>query len=201
MRQTLWICGIAFLLFTGLSGCSSISAPESTPTSAPWKERLTSLSRIQDWNVNGKIAVQTTNDSGSATIDWAQRNSRFNIALSAPLGAGGLTLTGQPGLVTLIMSDGKRYTAKSPEQLLAERWGWQLPVSNLNYWIRGLPSPRSTYNGHFDMYNRLSSLEQDGWSIQYLGYTNVGSIELPNRITMSSAALKTKVVIHHWRLG
>ena len=38
-------------------------------------------------------------------------------------------------------SDGKRYNAASPEQLLAEQWGFHLPVSNMKYWVRGLPVP------------------------------------------------------------
>lgn len=200
MRQRIGMIGIVLLLLTSLSGCSGVTAPDSIPTATAWQDRSAALSRLQYWHINGKIAVRTPNDSGSATVDWLQNSSRFNIALTAPLGAGGLQLTGQPGAVSLTMANGQRYTAASPEQLLAERWGWKLPVSNLNYWVRGLPAPQSPYQSNFDSYHRLSSLQQAGWTVQYLGYTRVGSLELPNRLTITSSALKTKLLIYHWDL-
>lgn len=201
VRQRIGIMGIVLLFLTSLSGCSSVSAPDSTPTATAWQERSVALNRLSYWHINGKIAVRTPNDSGSATVDWMQESSRFNIALTAPLGVGGLKLTGQPGAVSLTTANGQRYTAASPEQLLAERWGWRLPVSNLNYWVRGLPAPQSPYQTNFDQYHRLSTLQQTGWTVQYLGYTRVGGLELPNRLTINSPALKTKIIIYRWDLG
>ena len=125
-----------------VSGCSTTKKSEapisttSVPT-ASWADREAKLSSIHRWHLSGKIALQSSRDSGSASVDWSQGLNRYNISLQGPLGAGAMKLWGQPGHVTLQTSNGKSYQAASAEQLLAKQWGFHLPVSNMNYWIRG----------------------------------------------------------------
>ena len=204
MARTLWIGFTATLLIISLSSCTTITPPPSpVPPAAqkPWPDREAALTHLQNWQLNGKIAVVTANDSGSATVDWVQNQKHFNISLLGPLGTNGLKLSGQPGLVTLETADGKHFTAKSPEQLLAQQWGWNVPVSNLNYWVRGLPVPGMPHNSQFDAYHRLSNLTQQGWNIQYLGYETIGQLDLPNKIFITSSALRTKIIVYHWKVG
>ncbi len=199
MIRIIWM----FLLITVMTGCSTI-APTPTPPAAPkatWSDRQAALTRIQSWTLSGKIAVQTSRDSGSATVDWTQSQRRYTISLLGPLGSNGLKLTGAPGHVTLQTSDGKTFNAKSPEQLLAERWGFHLPVSNMNYWIRGLPVPGTTANTQFDQYGRLTRLVQQGWDVQFLGYSNAGGIDLPQRMSITSPSLNVKIVVYQWHIG
>ena len=190
-----------------LTGCAT--TPQATteptvttpkpPSAATWEKRKVALSQIQNWQVNGKIAVQTPNDSSSANVDWTQRQSNYVISLYGPLGAQGFKLTGQNGLVTLQTNDGKQFTAKSPEQLLAERWRFHLPVSNLKYWIRGLPVPGMSARTAFDSQNRLTSLTQQGWRIEYASYTKAGTYDLPQRMTITGDNLRIKVAISTWQ--
>ncbi len=191
---------ISIVLF--LSACATIAPPTSTTTvTTPkytWAERQTSLKRIHQWQINGKIAVQTAQDSGSASFNWTQINRQYELSIMGPLGSGSIKLTGQPGAVLLITADGKSYTAKSAEQLLAERWGFNLPLSSLTYWIRGLPVPDMTYSKQLDTENRLSELTQQGWQIQFLNYTTVGKNDLPNKLAITSPVLKTKLIIYSW---
>src|SRR5690606_4742061 len=137
---------------------------------------------LKNWQINGKIGVQTPRDSGSATIHWVQNNNKYTISLYGPLGSNELKLSGQPGSVQLVMPDGKHFSAATPEQLLAERWGWQLPVANIHYWVRGLPVPGIPSKTQFDSEHRLTSLTQQGWQVQFMSYEKVASIDLPNKI-------------------
>lgn len=156
---------------------------------------------VQSWQLNGKIAVQTAKNSGSADVTWNQRHASYNIAILAPLSGNNLRLSGRPGRVTMQGSDGKQYSAASAESLLAERWGFRVPVSNLKYWVRGLPVPGVPEQGsQHDGANRLTSLTQQGWHVQFLGYTTVNNHSLPNKIFISSPALKVKIVVYHWSL-
>lgn len=186
-----------------LTGCSTVTPPSTKPekpiAQISWKDRQAALERLRNWQLNGKIAIQTAQDAGSATVDWIQNRSSYQISLYGPLGSHGIKLAGQPGHVTLDTSDGKHFTANNAEQLLAKNWGWNLPVSNLTYWVRGLPVPTSTYSSHFDNSNRLTSLQQQGWNVQFLGYTNEGAIDLPSKISITSATFKTKIVIYQWK--
>jgi outer membrane lipoprotein LolB len=189
-------------ILTALTGCATMK-----PTAAPqkpaesWETRQVSLSRLQNWQLNGKIAVITANDSGSASIDWSQRADTFKIALYGPLGTNGMTLNGAPGRVTMQTSDGKKASAASAEQLLASQWGWHLPVSSLKYWVRGLPVPNSPQQSRFDNNNRLLALNQQGFNIQFAEYTQRGTLELPQRLTITSPTLKSKIVIYSWNIG
>ncbi len=183
-------------------GCSSTTAPPSAPgQKMPWKKRETNLTQIHNWNLNGKIGVRTAKDSGSASVTWQQSQGSYNVSLMGPLGAGAMTLKGRPGAVTLTTSDGKHYSAASPEQLLAQHWGYQLPVSYLNYWIRGIPSPSSPASTHFDQYNRMSYLTQAGWNVQYLGYSKTSMGDLPNQMSITSPSMKVKIIVNSWQVS
>jgi outer membrane lipoprotein LolB len=195
MPRLTWIWLYYFLL----TGCATVP-PASKPIQLSWKQRQTIANHIQDWQINGKIAVQTAQDSGSATLDWTQRNKQYTISLLAPLGAGGLKLTGQPGQVQLQAANGKHYSATSAEELLTQHWGWKLPVSSMAYWVKGLPAPDSTYQAQFDQYHRLTQLSQQGCDIRFLGYVNTSSIDLPGKIAISSPAIKAKLIIYTWNI-
>ena len=196
MSRFIWIMLLAALL----TACATTPMPP-RPTALSWKSRQHSLNEIQDWQLSGKIAVQTANDAGSATIDWQQANQSYTITLSGPLGAGGMKLTGNSSEVTLIDNKGQTYRAQNPERLLADNWGFQLPVSYLHYWVRGLPSPQASYQGHFDANHRLTSFVQGGWLVQYLDYAPQGTIDLPRKMAMNSSTLKAKLVIYDWKIN
>lgn len=192
---------LPLLVATLMTACTSLtpSSPEGTPTQTSWNNRESALTRLTRWQLNGKIAVQTAQDSGSATIDWTQNQQQFQISLMGPLGSNGLKLSGHPGNVTMQTADGKQISAKNAEQLLAEQWGWRLPVSHLKYWVRGLPVPGIPANSQFDSYHRLSQLTQQGAHIQFLSYTRIGGLELPQRIAISSPTIQAKIVVYEWR--
>ncbi len=191
----LWIIGLSILL----TSCSTV-APPSIPAQQSQQQRATQLDKVNSWHLQGKIAVQTAQDAGSATINWTKQQQRFVITLTGPLGSGALKLSGRPGAVTLTDSTGKQFTASSPENLLADVWGFRLPVSNLNYWMRGQPVPGIAAQPQYDTYGRLNTLRQQGWQVQYLGYTQAKGVELPSRINITSADMKVKVIVYSWEI-
>jgi outer membrane lipoprotein LolB len=199
LNRIILISFVYFILTALLTSCASV-APPAPSVEIPWKNRLASLDKIQSWQLNGKIGIVTAKDSGSATVDWTQTGNSYTISLTGPLGANGLKLSGQPGHVTLRTSDGKTYTASNPEQLLAQKWGWNLPVSNLRYWIRGLTVPGKPATTHFDPYGRLSELQQQGFNVQYLAFTKSGGADLPSKIVITSPALKVKMMVYEWKV-
>lgn len=201
-RKLLFLAWLSLLL----NACTSVGTIQPTPTTPKpkdehaWETHQAKLNRIKNWQVTGKIAVRTSKDAGSANVDWKEANGRYVVALTGPLGAGAMTLKGMPGKVTLYMANGKQYSASNAEQLLAQNWGFTVPISNIKYWIKGLPVPGQPSQPRFDLNNRLATLRQGGVSIQYGDYTRVGGYDLPQRLTISSANLKTKIAIYHWKL-
>lgn len=185
-----------------LNSCTTITTPsDSRPIlQRSWDQRKQLLSKIQRFQLNGKIAVQNNRDSGSATLNWMENPRQYTVSLLGPLGSNGMRLTGNAHSVMLQTSDGKHYSATTPEALLARQWGYHLPVSYLKYWIRGLPVTHLPAKTSFDRYHRLRILEQAGSTIQFERYMNVGTIDLPAKLTIRSSNLNTKIIIYRWKI-
>lgn len=193
---------IVFSFIALLAGCAGFGARESVQgqgNQAQWREHKEQLSSLDGWQIDGKIGIRAPKDSGSGTLFWLQRQDYYDIRLSGPLGRGAARLTGRPGQVSLEVANQGRYEAPTPEALLEQQLGWNLPVSHLNWWIRGLPAPDSKSRLNLDANSRLSSLEQDDWQIQYLSYTQQNGYWLPERIKLHGSNLDVTLVIKQWQ--
>lgn len=199
---------ISALLLCGalLSGCSQFATHEAlqgTGDSAHWKLHKQQLSPLNSWQINGKVGlrVQTPEktESGSATLFWLQRQDYYDIRLSGPLGRGATRLVGHPQQVELEIAGQGRYSASSPEALLQENLGWNLPVSHLFWWIRGLPAPDSRSRLQLDSSSRLSQLEQDNWHVQYLSYQQYDTYWLPERLKLQGPNIEITLVVKDWQ--
>src|SRR3990167_1470537 len=137
---------VVFSFIALLAGCAGFGARESVQgqgNTAQWRDCKQQLTSLDGWQINGKIGIRAPKDSGSGTLFWLQRQDYYDIRLSGPLGRGAARLTGRPGAIQLEVANQGRYQAATPEQLMQEQLGLNLPVSHLLWWIRGLPSPES----------------------------------------------------------
>ena len=187
------------LLLAGCAGLGPQESVEGPGNAEDWKAHKAHISEIDGWQISGKIGIQAPQDSGSGTLFWLQRQGYFDIRLSGPLWRGATRLTGRPDAVALEVAGQGRFEADSPEALVESQLGWQLPVSHLLYWVRGLPAPDSRSRIALDPNGRLASLQQDGWDVQYLGYTEEDGYTLPNRIKLAGRDLKITLVVKDWQ--
>ena len=193
---------IVFSFIALLAGCAGFGARESVQgqgNQAQWREHKAQMTGIDGWQINGKIGIRAPKDSGSGTLFWLQRQDYYDIRLSGPLGRGAARLTGSPGKVSLEVANQGRYEAPTPEVLLEEQLGWNLPVSHLNWWVRGLPAPDSKSRLTLDTDSRLANLDQDGWQVEYLSYAEQNGFWLPERIKLHGADLDVTLVIKEWQ--
>lgn len=192
------------VLLAGCAGLASQETVEGPGNAQDWKTHKAQISEIDGWQINGKIGIRAPQDSGSGTLFWLQRQDYFDIRLSGPLGRGATRLTGRPDAVSLEVAGQGRFEAESPEALVESQLGWQLPVSNLLWWIRGLPAPDSRSHVELDGNGRLAHLQQDGWDVQYLDYSDENGFALPSRIKLVGRDLQITLVVKDWqprRLG
>jgi outer membrane lipoprotein LolB len=186
------------LILVWLSACATAPGPEHYHTIA-WQERMRMLSHFQNWDINAAIAVRThSGNGGSANVQWHQHNKDYTILLFGSLGVDLIKLSNQQGHILLETANGKKITAPTVEQLLMQQTGWQLPVSNLYYWIRGLPVPYQPARQQFDQYFHLTKLNQQGWTVTFLRYATVNHIDLPTKIVLENWRMKVKINISHW---
>lgn len=190
-----------------MSGCAGLRQPTTTPatpttqtpaTAPTWQERHQQLSHVQAWVIQGSTSIQHDNKTDVATLSWTQQSSQYNISLYGPLSLGRVTISGRPGLVSLTQSNKPTVSASNPEQLMQRQLGWQLPISNFYYWVRGIPAPSASYRLQQDNQNRSLQLVQQGWRIQYMEYMRVQQVDLPRRIELMNPRLHVRVVIRNW---
>lgn len=195
-------CLMAFISISLLSSCASVNQAPTTAANEKltWQTRSAKLSTIEHYVLTGAIAIRKASDAWSANINLQQSSPyHYQVTFIAPMGAGTTRLTGEPGKVTLQDNKGKEFTANTAEQLLRERMGWNLPVSNLYFWIKGLPSPSSSTQQKFDNAHHLLSFDQSGWHISYAAYTSAKGLDLPSKIILTRDSLKIKLIINQWQ--
>ncbi len=162
------------------------------------KQRLEALA---NWQLQGRAAIATANDSGTLSVDWLQRAGRYKLQLVAPFGAGEVTVQGRPGWVTLHTSDGKTASAASASDLLYRATGFDLPLEMLRSWVVGVPAPGATDALDVDGKGLLRRLVQSGWTVRYLRYRDVRGLALPERIAIDGEGLKLRIAVEEWGWG
>ncbi|HVL02555.1 MAG TPA: lipoprotein insertase outer membrane protein LolB [Dongiaceae bacterium] len=190
------------LLFLLTQGCalfqpSGTGTPPPPDTQVDWLEHVEKLTLLKEWQIKGKIGVRTKDDGGSAYVDWSQSHDSFYIILNGPLGQGTTIVSGNPSGARLEQSDGT-YVAESPDQLVQEHTGWEIPINDLLYWIKGLPAPTGQPQLTHNALGTLATLEQDGWSLEFDQYVmNLGTL-LPQRIRIRKGELRVVLVVKDW---
>ncbi len=190
-----------------LTGCASFIQQTPSYSQAktinhylPWEKRKAQLNALQNWQASGNLAAHSTDQTGvNASFSWEQNDHCYQLIFFGPLGSQSAVLAGNSERVCLT-THRQTYTAQNPESLLVDQLGLRLPVSQLYYWLRGLPAPQSRYTTNLDAYNHLLKLRQSGWCINYTHYTNKSTIDLPDRLEISNGEWQVRIVIHHWDL-
>lgn len=201
-------------MFLLLTGCSSFLAPptpnpEETTSVQPgtqlgnhymaWPARQAQLNTVTSWTAQGSVAARTDKKGWNAYYHWQQQGNIYDLSLFGPLGVNRVQLDGRPGLATLTNAAQQKFTAPSAEILLQQRLGWALPVSNLYYWLRGLPAPHTRFRRSFDMNNHLVNLYQNGWRIIYLRYVAINGIDVPDRLLLTSGPWQVRLAVTKWQ--
>lgn len=193
---------ITLLTLLLLTACATLpSSKTAYNQNIPWPTRVKQLTKIKTWQLSGKVAVQLPQQSMSAYLNWQQQNKLYHLNLFGPLGIGAVNITGKPGQFILKNSEGETLTARSPEKLIEQGLGWRLPVSDLYFWIRGLPDPKLNSQKQFDRYHHLTTLKQNGWTIKYLRYTGTHGVDLPSQMLLSRPQLSLQLIIAHWNIS
>ncbi|MBN1684761.1 MAG: outer membrane lipoprotein LolB [Gammaproteobacteria bacterium] len=194
-----WLLMITILL---LSSCSTLTRPSASALNQlmSWNQRKAQLAKICQWQIHGAIAIKTAEQRLNAHLYWQQKDlNTYQILLFGPLAINTITVDGKMGKVTLLMPNRPALSAKNSEQLLQQQLGWHLPISNLYYWVRGLPSPQASSHKTFDHFHHLTFLRQQQWTIHYEHYMNVEGIDLPDKIELNNPKLNIRMIIASWK--
>ena len=181
-----------------LSSCATWSPQKSSHHRLSWLQRQRLLLSMPDWAFKGKIAIQSKEGTGSATMHWTQKGKHYQLSFNGPLGTSFLVLDGNPHGVTMIDHQGKPVHADNAETLLNRFWHQSISVKPLFYWIRGLPDPHLSSQITWNSDHLPATITQANTKIEYLSYHEVSGVMLPYKIKMTGVNVKMKMVIHQW---
>ncbi len=188
-----------YLLLLLLVGCASLEQRE--PTSAGWKAHRQQLTQLQQWTASGKLAVRSPDAAESASLVWQQHDSHIHLQLSGPLGVGATIIDSDGRQLDIRQGDEHRTLDVSTPDAIVLNTGWDLPLTALTHWLKGLPSPDSKVQKlELDPQTELlQSLQQDDWEVHYEKYGQFEEFTLPTRLQIRRGATRAKVIISHWQ--
>jgi len=188
------------IIVAALLGACTLTPRMDAPVNTEWDERRQVLAQISRWEFTGSINVRDEHDAHSSRIRWQQNAENYQINLWGTFNAGATQIDGRPGEVRIEQQGQDPVITESPETLLYQELGYELPVTELNYWIKGIPAPGLASGLSFGENNQLLQFSQAGWNIDYMAYTNYGTETLPTRIRIHKAPLRLDLTRLSWTL-
>jgi outer membrane lipoprotein LolB len=189
-----------------LHSCSIISNNDQQPKVLQLKsveDHEAKIAALTHWTARARISVQTSEDSLSADLIWTQIGAAYNLRLSGPFGSGALTIRGNNTKVILLTSDGQSFLASTPEELMLAQLGWSVPLSQLRYWLVGIPDQSSRDNlvtELTDKVGRYVSFFQFGCEVVYKDYYDDRHPNVPRKLSIGCQDVKSRIVLKKWEI-
>ena len=186
-----------------LTACTTTAptGPGKSPTAPQWKQHQQDVLHLSQYQTRGAFAYLSDQQKVYARFFWQQTGQdRYRLLLTNPLGSTELSLTAQPGSVTLIDNKGQTYTATDAEEMIGRLTGMPIPLNSLRQWIIGLPGEATDYS--LDDQYRLRELNytQNGktWHVTYGGYTSDTKPSLPANMELNDGSQRIKLKMDNW---
>ncbi len=187
------------LVFFVLAGCAGVpQVKPSIATKAMQEAHLLNIAAISQFAIKGRIAVQADGAGLSGGFGWQHGNVDDDITLYSPLGGQLASIKKTAEKVSLQDVNGNSIDAPDAQTLTQHTLGWPLPLSGLADWVLGRPSKSVVQASTLDDQGRLSTLKQEGWTIEYKLYSEQDGYFLPSKIFLRSEKVYLKLVVERW---
>jgi outer membrane lipoprotein LolB len=175
---TVWVAGL-------LAACAAVPLAPRAP---------------EAFDLVGRALVTYSAGAVTANLRWEHAAQTDEIWLMTPTGQTLAHIVDSAQGATLTRADRRQYRAGSVEALTQQALGWPLPLSLLQYWVRGQAAPGETPTDiQRNADNALLALTQNGWQVKF-AYHPAG--ELAGRVRtldLSDGANQIRLVIDTWR--
>lgn len=185
-----------------IAGCSQFgSLSEQRQAQALWASQQQLLAQYNDWDMHSRAVIKLEAEAYNIGIRWQRDPDRFMMLLEAPFGQGVFRIESEPGQAyRLSLPDGQVFENLTAEALLEDVIGWSLPISGLDYWIRGMPRPGSVYSHRVSADGRTRSIKQDQWDISYLDYFEQQEDSLlPRKLELANDTITVRMIVERWQ--
>ncbi len=199
---------ITLLVVSLLASCASMNQiveekKQIDKVPVGWIGEQAQRKKISQWEVRGRLGIQSEYNGGSLDIIWKQAGDDFSMRLIAPLGAGTYLIQGNKTFAEIRFPDGKKKIINSIDEIFASTFDVDLPASALIDWVRGLPANALTLETiDWNEQGLMKYAEQSVWNIDISRYAG-DEIAMPHAIYLSrddNAELDIRLLLRRWLL-
>jgi outer membrane lipoprotein LolB len=180
-----------------LAGCAGLGSRSTGIVPADIKD-------LHRWQARGRMGVSGPEGGGSGSFDWQQRGDRAEVQLRGPVGIGSVRLqvhgSAEDPRLRLETGNGQVLESEAAWRELETRLGVSIPAGSLRYWMLGVPAP-GEHRWIESSEPGTSTLEQDGWRIDYQRYSEEPGLRMPVRIRAVSGDARVRIVVDRWQLA
>lgn len=188
------------LSITVLTGCRTRPPPAviGPGADAPWAEQHAALARLDRYGLDGRVAVAAGGEGFSASLRVQQRPRRSELALDGPLGIGGIRVALDEGEVQVTTSRGEKLDGEQARAELERRLGFELPLSELRWWLLGIPAPGDASVDADAVSGEIRAFTQKGWQVRIDSRVAGLGFLLPRRVTAQREGARLRLLVEHW---
>jgi outer membrane lipoprotein LolB len=162
------------------------------------------LQGLDGYGLAGRIGIAARGEGVNAQIELDQRGTRSLLQLRSSLGIGSLRVESDGERFSLQSSRGESLDGAVARDQLAQRLGFEPPLSSLRYWVLGVPDPAMPSEPLPGDAGGARGFLQRGWRIEATelsghraGDAQVG---LPRRVTLTAPDVRVRLVVNRWHL-
>lgn len=176
-----------------------LSACAPAPVRPPPPAETAATARTQI-DYQGRFAVKYNDQNGTernayGNFTWHQEGDTVNVEFKNPLGQTLAIVESAPASATLELPNRAPRTAPKVDELMRDALGFELPVSDLRYWLEPSPAPGSKASTETDpQTGRLKELKQRGWTVDYYEYAPDNGVKRMN-LTHEDPPLAIRIVL------
>lgn len=191
--RAIFVAGATLLM---LSGC--VTPGDTVPlASGTFSERERQLRAVANWEMRGRIAVDTGADAWQGRFTWWQDGDALRLLIRGPLNTRPVEISGNGAELTVRTRREVR-TLEDPESELSELLGWWLPITSLPSWLLGLPDERYPAATLVLEDAAVRTLQQRAWLLEYGAYEQQSAASIPGSIRLSNTPLELVVTVDDW---
>lgn len=149
----------------------------------------------------GRFAVRVDHDTGKQEavqggFAWREADGRLVLDLANPLGSTLARVQADGSQAVLTRSDGSQTRAATPDALVAEVLGGDIPVAGLRDWLRGrLPARPAAESVERDAAGRPVAFVQGGWRARLSRYDDQGPRLLQMDRSQAGQRISVRLVV------
>ena len=152
----------------------------------------------QAFDLLGRVLVTYSGGALTANLRWEHNAAEDQIWLMTPTGQTLAYIVNSREGATLTRADQQKYRASSVEALTRQALGWALPLSLLQYWLKGEAAP-GPVSGVERAGERLMALTQNDWRVTFTYHTEGDMSGRIRRLDMSDGPNEIRLVVDTWR--